>query len=314
MFRPICVSHQLLKCWLVFIYGLLMVLLSQHVSAYQRSYTNLGFETPSIATTAPCRVYISNTKVPGWLTTHPFFNEEAVGSCTAGVINTTVSGQILEIWYGPRTMGGGFGDLSAREGLQFAELNAAAVTEMSQSVCLVNGEPVTWRFSHNGRNAAPDTMNFRAGTQAVASVSTSTTGAGTVTACSAGTCSVTASGVTTGGQPRWADYSGTFTYTGASGQTVLGFQSTSGSATLGNFLDAIQITVKPIIEFTSANYSIPENSLNPPPIQVVVAGIVPVGGIVLTFNVTGGTAILGSDYTVNGGSATTSRLMSIIFI
>jgi hypothetical protein len=38
---------------------------------------------------------------------------------------------------------------------------------------------------------------------------------------------------------------------------------------------------------------------------VVVAGIVPVGGIVLTFNVTGGTAILGSDYTVNGGSATT---------
>lgn len=49
--------------------------------AYQRSYTNLGFETPDIATgTNVCRLYVNNTKVTGWLTTHPFYREEVNGT------------------------------------------------------------------------------------------------------------------------------------------------------------------------------------------------------------------------------------------
>ena len=65
--------------------------------------------------------------------------------------------------------------MPAREGSQFAELNADSVSELTQTVCLVNGETVEWRLSHNGRNATNDTMQFRAGTQAIASISTSTT-------------------------------------------------------------------------------------------------------------------------------------------
>lgn len=274
--------------------------------AYQRSYLNLGFESPVIDVAAPCRVYIANTRVPGWSTTHPFENEQASGCNTP--ISVTGSGQLIEIWYGPRAIGGGTGTtdrVPAREGNQFVELNANAVSELTQNICLVNGEPVTWRFSHNGRNTANDTLVFRAGSQPVANVSTSMTGAGAVTNCYAGSCAVSSSVLTQDGVTRWADYTGTFTYTGPDGQTALGFQSTSGSATNGNFLDGVQITVKPIIEFTSSNYSTPENNGSASPIQVIVAGIVPAGGLPLTFNVTGGTALLTTDYTINGGSATT---------
>ncbi|MDW5308452.1 hypothetical protein R7J43_20060, partial [Acinetobacter baumannii] len=117
-------------------------------------------------------------------------------------------------------------------------------------------------------------------------VATSTTGTGNVTSCSAGTCNpVQSNTVRVGSTTRWADYSGSFIYTGATGQTTIGFQSTSGSATSGNFLDGIQIEVKPIIEFTSANYSVPENGGNVQPVQVIVVGTVPSGGIPLTFTV-----------------------------
>jgi hypothetical protein len=203
-------------------------------------------------------------------------------------------------------LGGGTGNLVAKEGTQFAELNAERLSEISQNICLVNGEQVNWRFSHNGRNTNPDTMNFRAGTQPVVSVATGTTGTGNITSCSAGTCNpVQSNTVPVGSTTRWADYSGSFIYTGATGQTTIGFQSTSGSGTSGNFLDGIQIEVKPIIEFTSANYSVPENGGNVQPVQVIVVGTVPPGGIPLTFTVTDGTAQLGTDYKINGGVANT---------
>jgi hypothetical protein len=85
----------------------------------------------------------------------------------------------------------------------------------------------------------------------------------------------------------------------------MGFQSTSGTSTSGNFLDAIQIIVKPIIEFSSANYVVPENGGTVQPLKVIVVGDVPSGGISLVFNVNDGTAQLGVDYKINGGVANT---------
>ena len=286
--------------------GLLSLLYPLSAQAYQRSFTNLGFESPVIANTAPCRVYISNTRVPGWLTTHPFAAEQSSGAnCT---ISTTGSGQIIEMWKGPRDITGGSATtnrLPAREGSQLVELNADAVSELSQNICLVNGEPVKWRFSHNGRNTTNDTMVFRANNQKIMTASTSITGNGNVASCDSGTCAVTSQVMTQDGITRWADYSGNFNYTGASGQTVIGFQSTSGSSTNGNFLDNIQVELKPIVEFSSAAYSVPENNSTLTPIQVVVAGVVPAGGLPLTFNVTDGTTLIGTDYTINGGTANT---------
>jgi uncharacterized repeat protein (TIGR01451 family) len=295
-------NHAVLKLLIIFFSLVSSISIAQ--AAYQRSFINLSFESPKIANTGnACRVYIDSTKVPGWLTTHPYYQEEAVDSCT---YLPSGNGQIMELWSGPRGIGAQGGNMVAKEGTQFAELNAERLSEISQNICLVNGEQVNWRFSHNGRNANPDTMNFRAGTQAVVSVATGTTGTGNVTSCSAGTCNpVQSNTVPVGSTTRWADYSGSFIYTGATGQTTIGFQSTSGSAALGNFLDGIQIEVKPIIEFTSANYSVPENGGNVQPVQVIVVGTVPPGGIPLTFTVTDGTAQLGTDYKINGGVANT---------
>ncbi|WP_087547025.1 DUF11 domain-containing protein [Acinetobacter sp. WCHA39] len=282
-------------------------------AAYQRGYLNLGFETPTIATGSNvCRVYISSTRVPGWLTTHPYGNEAFSGTCS---ISTNGSGQLMEMWAGSRNIDGTnttpTNTIKAREGNQFVELNADAVSTVSQNICLVNGESVSWKFSHNGRNTADDTMLLRAGTQTITTVSTSKTGDGQVTSCVSGTCSVSSGsgsgvGATTGSTiKRWADYSGTFTYTGATGQVPMGFQSTSGTSTSGNFLDAIQIIVKPIIEFSSANYVVPENGGTVQPLKVIVVGDVPSGGISLVFNVNDGTAQLGVDYKINGGVANT---------
>lgn len=296
-------NHAVLKLLILFFSLVSSISITQ--AAYQRSFINLSFESPKIANTGNARrVYIDSTKVPGWLTTHPYYPEQAVDSCT---YVPSGNGQVMELWSGPRVIGGGgTGNMVAKEGTQFAELNAQYISEISQNICLVNGERVNWRFSHNGRNTNPDTMNFRAGTQPIVSVATSTTGTGNVTSCSAGTCNpVQSNTVPVGSTTRWADYSGSFIYTGATGQTTIGFQSTSGSATSGNFLDGIQIEVKPIIEFTSANYSVPENGGNVQPVQVIVVGTVPSGGIPLTFTVTDGTAQLGTDYKINGGVANT---------
>lgn len=301
----------LLNIFVVTLFCLFNVSLAN--AAYQRGYLNLGFETPTIATGSNvCRVYISSTRVPGWLTTHPYGNEGFSGTCS---ISTNGSGQLMEMWAGPRNIDGNNTTLTntikAREGNQFVELNADAVSTVSQNICLVNGESVSWKFSHNGRNTTDDTMLLRAGSQTIATVSTSKTGDGQLTSCMSGTCSVSSGsgsgvGATTGSTiKRWADYSGTFTYTGATSQVPMGFQSTSGTGTSGNFLDAIQIVVKPIIEFSSANYVVPENGGTVQPLKVVVVGDVPSGGISLVFNVNDGTAQLGVDYRINGGTANT---------
>ncbi|MBO7942637.1 hypothetical protein JTP77_043060, partial [Streptomyces sp. S9] len=104
----------------------------------------------------------------------------------------------------------------------------------------------------------------------------------------------------------WRDYSGSFTYNGGTGVQQVGFAavSSSGGISLGNFLDEIQITLRPYIEFDAANYTVREGqSAGLPRLRVI--GTVPAGGIVVPVRITGGTATQGSDYTVSSGSGTT---------
>ena len=107
----------------------------------------------------------------------------------------------------------------------------------------------------------------------------------------------------------WRDYSGAFTYTGASGVQQVGFAavSSSGGISLGNFLDEIQVTLTPYLEFSSASFSVREGQTTGLP-QVRVIGTVPAGGITVPVQITGGTATVGSDYTVDNGTNTTVNL------
>ncbi|PHR64112.1 CshA/CshB family fibrillar adhesin-related protein [Alcanivorax sp.] len=274
------------------------------VAAVQRGFVNLSFEAPQISTGSPCRASIGHDLIPGWITDHPLDNQNV--SCPPGYSGPAYSGnaRLIEMWRGPRELSSGQGNIAARNGQQFAELNAEALSKLTQDICLIQGEQVAWRFSHNGRNSSPDSMVFSVGSQDVIRARTSRTGSGNVQNCYSGTCNpVQSQQMTTGGRTRWADYSGTFTYSAPTGDTVVGFESAGGSSTNGNFLDDIQLVLKPVIEFQSQQYQSTEGAGTATNMNVVVIGTVPAGGLTLNFEVNpASTAVLGTDYWIDGGT------------
>ncbi|MFZ3191976.1 MAG: SdrD B-like domain-containing protein [Moraxellaceae bacterium] len=290
----------------------------------QRSFKNLSFEDVQISSTAPCRVYASSdattpsASVPGWTTTHPSFSGggriSCAGTVSAGVDTTSIA-PIIEVWKGPRFLTGGTTTcnnnsqdcINGRSGNQFVELNAESLSEIRQQVCLETGESVGWKFSHNGRNATADQMRFKAGSQSIIRVATSTTGSGNVLGCDSGTCNAVQSGRTTlFTKTRWADYSGSFTANNST-NTYIGFESLNGSSTQGNFLDDIQVTLKPAVEFKLGTYSQVENQ-TAPTVDLQVVGIVQANiSLNLTIDPTS-TAVIGTDYTLNGGTSTSFNI------
>lgn len=266
----------------------------------QRTLINLGFEQPNLGTSS-CYRTIDETVVPGWTTDHPVIGTDTVTCNGNNIPGAPASGRAMEFW------ANSFNATPARSGTQLVELNAAAVSRLSQTVCLVNGEQVNWVFSHRGRGSdtVRDVMDYLVGTTQIVRVGTTSSGAGGVQATNLGTASSSA------GPNGWRDYSGAFTYTGASGMSNLGFQAIStgsGSTTVGNFLDDIQISLRPFVEFVAPAYSKAEgtaaSNANIPRIRV--SGTVPAGGMTVTVTVTGGTATRPSDYTTPGNSSTLS--------
>ncbi|HJU39714.1 MAG TPA: hypothetical protein VJ724_09090, partial [Tahibacter sp.] len=269
----------------------------------QRTFVNLGFELPGAGTTT-CFFQVGESAVPGWTTNHPSQNGSG---CAPNVAQTP--GPLIEIW------ANAFNGVAARHGTQFAELNAEAASRIYQNVCLASGEPIGWRFSHRGRQSATtsDVTEFRVGSSAntnrVVRAGTQNDGGGGVDTCygtsgadggvSANAC---ASAAASNG---WRDYSGQFTWTGTTGVQAIGFEaiSAAGGTTIGNFIDDIQVTLRPFVELTTATASVREGSGDGLPALRVV-GTVPAGGIAVTLAIDGGTATAGADYTTDSGTST----------
>lgn len=257
----------------------------------QRTFVNLGFEQP-VLTGSSCYLIVSSSVVPGWNTDHP--SNLVSGSCTlAGQPNGAAITGPIEIWRGPS-----FSSVPPRSGNQHAELNAYVASRLSQTICLTNGERVDWKLSHRGRNSAitPDVMNFTIDSTAnTVAVLSSTTVAGGVPVClDSGSVDNLSCTVGAGGN-GWADYSGSFNWNGTSGNHNFGFQAAGGSGS-GNFLDDIQITLRPYLEFDPVTYSTREGQAVPWLPTIRITGTVPAGGITVLVNVTGGSATAGSDY------------------
>lgn len=261
----------------------------------QRSFLNPSFEVPALVASNPangCYRQLDESQVPGWTTTHP--SQAGSGDCTSPGAST---GRLLELW---RT---NFQGVPARDANNYSELNAEASSRIYQNVCLINGEQIAWRFSHRGRGSAtvPDVMDFNVGaSQPIVRVGTTSNGVFNAVVVSQGTSTPPAAGGN-----GWIDYNGMFAYGGSTGTTSLGFESIStgsGSNTVGNFLDNIQIQLRPFVEFTQPSSSTPESaSSNLPTLRVN-------GTVFAAFNVTvlvtGGTAVLGTDYATPGNSST----------
>ncbi|MGL6161593.1 DUF7507 domain-containing protein, partial [Microbulbifer sp.] len=261
----------------------------------QRGFANQGFELPDLQS-AGCRVYIDHALVPGWITNHPDYGQENVGGCT--VPSGFVAGQaapIIELWDTPRS------GVNARGGSQLAELNAEQESRLSQSVCLINGEQVDWAFSHRGRESstAQDVMELLVGSDPVVRAGTTNNGSGGVITEYLGSATSTA------GPDGWRDYSGSFTYTGASGLVDIGFEAIStaqGNIAYGNFLDEVRVTLAPNIELSSDSFTSPEGDNTSGLPELVVTGTV-VADIDVTLSVVGGTADLVDDFTTPGGGS-----------
>ncbi|WP_162314909.1 DUF11 domain-containing protein [Pseudoxanthomonas yeongjuensis] len=261
----------------------------------QRSFINLGFEQPALAPNG-CYIITSSADVPGWETTHSVYPRS--GSCTSP---TGSAGPSIELW---RNLSG----TGPRAGLNHAELNAHENSRIYQSVCLANGEVVNWKLSHRGRGAT-DVMSFNIDSVANQIVRASTTAAG-VGSVVAGSCGSGDVGSAACNAPTtvasWADYSGSFVWNGSTGAHSFGFQAISGGTgnpATGNFLDEIVVILRPYVEFFPTPASTPEGQGAAGVPALRVTGVVAVAFDV-EVTITGGTAIVGSDFTAPGNTFT----------
>lgn len=275
----------------------------------KRGFVNQGFEQPNLQT-AGCRVYIAADvtgvtagQVPSWRTTHPPAATENVGGCVVppGFAQTA---PILEVWRTPRNNNSG-GTVVAPEGFQIAELNATVASQVFQNVCMINGETVRWRFAHRGRASSTlyDVMDLKYGRlgdfRDLTRVGTTNSGLRLVPVDSNG--NISNPPVDIGG--GWVRYTGAFTFQQSTGGSNIGFEafaSGNGVITGGNLIDDIQINLAPFVEFTQASSSTPESSSdNLPTLRVNGTVTTP---FAITVNITGGTAVLGTDFSTPGNS------------
>ncbi|HEX5783861.1 MAG TPA: Ig-like domain-containing protein [Burkholderiaceae bacterium] len=275
-------------------------------AAVQRSFYNGSFEIPALASNTACWTQVPDSTIPGWTTSHTS-QAPSGGSCPAPLAPAT--GKLIELW------ANGQAGVFARAGKVLAELNAEQASTLSQTLCINNGEQVTWSLSHRGRTGV-DQMQFYVGaTPAVGMVLTASTGLAantSIDACQNGTSITTntacaASGANVSGT-QWGDYSGAFTWNGASGDTAFNFgalASNGGNLTFGNFLDNISVRLTPFIELSSgtADNVLASESAGALSLGIKVSGDFPSAQTV-SVSVTGGTATLGSDFTTPNGLAT----------
>ncbi|MFC6489904.1 hypothetical protein ACFP9U_18265, partial [Nitratireductor sp. GCM10026969] len=262
---------------------------TQAEAQIQRSFLNLGFEEPQ---TCGDWVWLASDSVPGWETTHP----PGGGHCGSG------NGPLIELQQSGRH---GF---PARSGGQYAELNANAnASRIYQSVCLLPGDDIHWRFSHRG-HAGTDVMEFKLGdgnSNEVVRVGTGNSGTGGIDECfvegniSQNECHANP------GPNSWYDYNGTLVWSGAAGTQQIGFEAIStadGNTDFGNFLDDIQLTMHPVIELESDRSGVehePDAALP----QLLVSGNVTAPlQVEVSVEVGGGTATLGDDFTTPSGT------------
>lgn len=173
----------------------------------------------------------------------------------------------------------------AYDGNVLAEMNANTNGTLFQSICLINGEPLGWTFAHRARSGGPATQTARF---EVANSS------GTVLQTVATQASLTSNRV-------WNVNTGSTTYTGPSGLQRVQF-TTTNPGSYGNFLDAIQLTLRPFVQLSAANTSAPESEQSASLATLRVTGTLP-AAITVNVAITGGTAQRGTDYTTPGGGA-----------
>jgi hypothetical protein len=294
----------------------LLTLLSGMIPA-QRAITNPSTEDPAFANGTV--VQQAEGTMPGWLTSHPI-QPGACGGSNCRPIERWSTGAV---GVSPAT----------GAGVRWVELNAFTNSMIYQSICMTNGESFGYSFVHRGRQSATvrDVAQFRLGIPIglpagskpadsysfpIVQVSTTNNGA---TDPPTGSGTINAPAAAGNG---WVRYSGTYNYTGTTQVLNIGFAAIStagGAIAAGNLIDDLQITLSPYVEFSPASASGVEGSVggsntpaNRPGIRVGGAVTAP---ITVTFQIAGGSAVIGTDYSLTvpfqAGNTTSTATVTI---
>ncbi|MDD2867771.1 DUF11 domain-containing protein [Neomegalonema sp.] len=248
------------------------LLAASPASAQLRTVTNPDFEDPLLngAVLPPGSpgsfvTLYDEIDVPGW--------------------STTATDHKIEIWHKTNTQ-----STPSYAGSYFAELNANLIGALYQEICLLNDEPLRWRFAHRNRTggANPQIAYYEIASPTnsndiVQLLATQTTSAGA-------------------GWLVNENTTGAVRFAGATGLYRIQFRSGNSGST-GNFLDDVHIILSPFVEFAAAGGLLIEGGT--PPAASLPALIVD-GTVTAPMNVyarvTGGTAVLGVDYTTPSGT------------
>ncbi|WP_228147473.1 DUF11 domain-containing protein [Acinetobacter sp. ANC 3813] len=193
----------------------------------QRSFVNLSFNQPALSANGTTMQY-AESAVDGWLTTHS-------------------APKLIEIWRGrgaAPTSYTAWNTVNNGSPInQYAELNASARSALYQSVCLFKDEEFSWNFRHAARSDTNEQTTFYIGKV------------------SADRFSFTINQTIGASQPvtslfEWKNANATGAkakVTVASGIYQFIFDATrfGSNATLGNFIDDIQLGLKPAVEFSA---------------------------------------------------------------
>ncbi len=283
----------------------------------QRSIIDPSFEDPFTGTravpyntyfaTAVDWVFMDQGEVPGWNTTSATFTNVCPagnGPVTAAPYNVApYTCAPIELWFN------NFNGVVPAQGKVLAELNANSASKLYQSICLTNGESFTFNFAHRGRQGV-DSARFEAsGTAPIMTFQTGNTNGvvGAVTAVAAGTTGASAVSIANG----WTRYSGTYTYTGATGLQPLGFiavSSAGGNLSVGNLLDDLNINLKPYAELTTSTFSVEGSPMAQTPKLRFVGAVTAAMPMTLTFS--SPSAVYLSDYDFGGTSTLAGLVVS----
>ncbi len=285
-----------------------------------RTFANTSFEESDFAcfSLSSGWAYINQTKMRGWQTAHPFHNETNCTPAESGI-------RIIEI---QRT---GLQGTTAFHGSKYAELNAHYVTFIYQEMCVVNNDVIEFTFRHKPINAGrADIAQFAFGIPSTLPSGSiagdsyyrpimyakSTAGATRDTSAVAHTgftfSSVTyttptgTTGATSVINGTWGEYSGVHTLpsTGWNGIRNLGFAAIDGPApTAGNFLDGIEVGLRPIIDLGTSRDTGGNETATPTALNIRINGRV-AASTSMMLQMSEGTATPDTDFTlgtVNAG-------------
>ena len=188
----------------------------------------------------------------------------------------------IEIW------DSGFLSVPSYAGDRHAEVNAKSPGALYQAICMESGESFDYSFAHRHRSGGPNNQRIVFELKNIDGSDINTNANDDI---------VRRSTVRSG--DGWVVRTGTTTYTGPSGLKRFQFRALS-SGSVGNFVDEIEVFLTAYAEM-NADLSQPESTATGP--SIVVMGTIETS-VDLGFTVSGGTATLGDDYTVDASAVT----------